>query len=249
MRWTCWLSRADDPPTAWLERAWSHDAASIVLRSRYSVAGPRRTAAACVHYQNVLPISLVLRTYPVASCTGLRLKRDPAQAARNGKRYGYRSYTKATTTRRTAAVVLCTPAQPHKGSTGAVPQRDRRAVRRRRSEPTEGGRVNAQLNSLQPAGTWVTPGYRTPAHTAHRVRDHIGPHTCVTRAPRPAAAAAGVGRPRTTRASAPGRIRRARRPFAEGCTGCDMCPRCQLCSDVRARAHFNTHFCRDCGLV
>ena len=32
------MSRADDPPTAWLERAWSHDAASIVLRSRYSVA-------------------------------------------------------------------------------------------------------------------------------------------------------------------------------------------------------------------
>lgn len=183
------MSRADDPPTAWLERAWSHDAASIVLRSRYSVAGPRRTAAACVHYQNVLPISLVLRTYPVASCTGLRLKRDPAQAARNGKRYGYRSYTKATTTRRTAAVVLCTPAQPHKGSTGAVPQRDRRAVRRRRSEPTEGGRVNAQLNSLQPAGTWVTGLPHPRSHRSPGAGPHWTAHVRDT-----SAAAGGRGR-------------------------------------------------------
>ena len=157
---------------------------------------------------------------------------------------GYRSYTKATTTRRTAAVVLCTPAQPHKGSTGAVPQRDRRAVRR-----SEHRRVNnAQPTELAATG-WVTG---LPHPRSHRVRDHIGPHTRAHerrgRRPRPLESGDATSRPRGRTGGAPGRIRRAA-SLRGGYWMRDMCPRCQLCSDVRARAHFNTHFCRDCGLV
>ena len=139
------MSRADDPPTAWLERAWSHDAASIVLRSRYSVAGPRRTAAACVHYQNVLPISLVLRTYPVASCTGLRLKRDrPSRAKRQTlwlsilyESYNHAAYRRCRTvyTGSTAQRQYrsCTTTRPPCGATPTV-----RTDRRRKGQrPTE----------------------------------------------------------------------------------------------------------------
>ena len=95
-----------------------------------------------------------------------------------------------------------------------------------------------------------------PLTPTHRVRDHIGPHTRAheRRGRRPRPLESGDATTSTTRAQPgahPG-ASGARRPWSHrgAGTGCDIVSaRCQLCSDVRARAHFNTHFCRDCGLV
>ena len=127
-------------------------------------------------------------------------------------------------------------------------ERDRRAVRR-----SEHRRVNAQPNS--PHTGWVTglPHPRSHPHTGcGTTLDRTRAHERRGRRPRPLES--GDATTSTTRAQPgahPG-ASGARRPWSHrgAGTGCDIVSaRCQLCSDVRARAHFNTHFCRDCGLV
>ena len=126
----------------------------------------------------------------------------------------------------------CTTTRPPCGATVRTPKGQRPTYRTRRN----------RLGN--PTGL--------PHPRSHRVRDHIGPHTRAHerrgRRPRPLESGDATSRPRGRTGGAPGRIRRAA-SLRGGYWMRDMCPRCQLCSDVRARAHFNTHFCRDCGLV